>query len=211
MSGAHDTGGHVEPLPAGHHRRAHRRRRAVRQHLPAAADQPRRPPRVPGGDGRPLRLAGADGRRLGDLRDRAQGRRPDLEAGRRHQPTASPRHQPHHRRRRVPASRPRTRRSTVGAGWPRTIPSGVRPWPRPTTSCRTRPRSSTRATTSPWPCSTRAASRFPIFGELRPVRLLPPAPLRPRAGAAGHQAEHRAGQGTTDTRWPTPRSRRASC
>ena len=91
----------------------------VRQHLPAAAHQPWRPPRFPRGDGRPLRLDGADGRRVGDLRDRAQGRRPDVEAGRGHQPTRGPRHQPHHRRRRVPAV-------DRGAGGQQLAPAGRR-------------------------------------------------------------------------------------
>ena len=173
--------------------------RAVRQRLPAAAHQPRRPPRLPRGDGRAVRVAGPDGRGVGRVRHRAEGQGPVLEAGRRHQRSRRPWPPTPSSAATGSCSRPSTHSAggwrDAGRGRSRAGPGRRRvrrhpPEPGPGLQGRRvhhgrRVRQGRRA--------------LPDDRQLRPLRLLPPAALRPRPGAAGRQAEHRAGQGAADT------------
>ena len=189
----------------------------MRQRLPAARHQPRRPPRLPGRAGRPVRLADAHGHRLVSLRHRPRRARTrpgsvkDVIGTELSELGVTDR---------GPGRRTSVQATPDGAGR-RLDPhlaednAGVRPGgrPRPTTSSRTRPRPSRPATTSR-SRSTRQGRRARTrrSATLRLLRLLPPAALRHRPGAAGRpDSRPSPGRAPPPAGRPDEASRHATC
>ena len=190
-----------------HPRRAHRRRRAVRQRLPAARHQPRRPARVPGRARRPLRLAVDHGRRsggstasasrardptwkpveviVGDVstsRRRQRGRRATSTSWRRSSPTGR--------------SRAAARRSPAADDDPHDPGRSVFASRHATTSSPTRARHGRRA---PDPTIVRRFQHVHAFGHDPHYAVVQVQPVI--------AADDRARPGAADARSPTRRSR----